>query len=154
MGYPAKNFLLWPPMGTRPKVILRRKNFGISKMFTSKMADKLKIMLMPKNPCARCCLILIFSWVKQNYPRKNILKIQDNLFCLLGEKYIFMFLARPVKTEKSTFLQKDKKGYFGFSICFFLGNSASLTKKLASGNFGHIDFLASTLFWLFRSFWR
>ena len=143
MGCPAKNFLLWAPMGTKPKVILRWKNFWISKMFTPKMADKLKIMSMPKNPYARCCPMLIFWWVKQNYPRKNMLKIQDNLFCLFGEKYIFMFLARRVKTEKSTFLQKDKKGYSGFSICFSLGNSASLTKKLTLGNFGHMDFLAS-----------
>ena len=29
-------------MGTKPKVILRRKNFGISKVFTPKMAEKVK----------------------------------------------------------------------------------------------------------------
>ena len=61
-------------MGTKPKVILRRKKFGISKIFTPKMTKKVKIMLMQKNPCAR------------SYPRKHILKIQDNLFCLFGEK--------------------------------------------------------------------
>ena len=140
MGCPAKNFLLWAPMGTKPKVILRRKNFWISKMFTPKMADKLKIMSMPKNPCARCCPMLIFWWVKQNYPRKNILKIEDWLFCFFREKRIFLFFTRQAKTEKSIFLRKNKKANPGFLICFSLGNSASLIKKLGSGNIGHMDF--------------
>ena len=37
-------------------------------------------------------------------PRKNNLKIQDNLFCLFREEYIFLFLPRWAKTEKSTYL--------------------------------------------------
>ena len=30
-------------MGTKPKVILRRKHFGISKIFTPKMTEKSKL---------------------------------------------------------------------------------------------------------------
>ena len=100
-----------------------KKNLGISKISNRKMADNLKIMLDLKNPCARCCPILIFWCVKWNYPRKNILKIQDNVFCLFGENWIFLFLPRRAKTEKSNFLRKDKKRYPEFLICFSLGNS-------------------------------
>ena len=55
----------------------------------------------------------------------------------------FSDFTRQAITEKSVFLQKNKKANPGFLICFSLGNSASLTKKLTLGNFGHMDFLAS-----------
>ena len=79
-------------MGTRPKVILRKKILGILKSFPPKMGEKCKIISELKKLCAWCCLILIFLGVMQNYPRKNISKIQDKVFEYFGEKLISLFL--------------------------------------------------------------
>ena len=110
------------------------------------MAEKLKIMLKPKKLCAQCCPILIFWSVKWNYPSKNILKIQDRFFSLFRKKSIFLFSLDRLEREKWNFLRKENKSGPEFLICFSLGNSTSLAKKLGSGNIGHMDFWDITLF--------
>ena len=69
----------------------------------------------------------------------------------MTEKVKKMLKPDEQKTEKSTFLRKNKKRYPEFLICFSLGNSTLLTKKLALGNIGHMDFWASTFFLTFSA---
>ena len=110
------------------------------KSFPPKMGEKCKIISELKKLCAWCCLILIFLGVMQNYPRKNISKIQDKVFEYFGEKLISLFSLDGLETEKSTFFWNTQKPYSGFLVCLSLGNSATLPKKLGSGNTRHMDF--------------
>ena len=50
-------------------------------------------------------------------------------------------VSTRLKTENVKFLQITEKLGPNFLICFSVGHSAPLTKKLWLGNIGHIDFM-------------
>ena len=79
-------------------------------------------------------------------PKEKHIKNPEPRILLLRRKVHFSVFPRRMKTQKLTFLRNIKIRGSGFLICFSLGNSTSLTKKLGLGNIGHMDFWDITLF--------
>ena len=73
-------------------------------------------------------------------PKEKHIKNPEPRILLLRRKVHFSVFPRRMKTQKLTFLRNIKIRGSGFLICFSLGNSTLLTKKLGLGNIGHMDF--------------
>ena len=82
-------------MGTRPKVIARKKKFLDFKNFPPQNGQKLKITSGAEKLCAPTRPFLIFWPVHPNYPPKDILKIRDNGFEYFGEILFSVILPMP-----------------------------------------------------------
>ena len=88
-----------------------------------------------------------FLMSEAKLPKEKHIKNPGLAFLFFRRKMDFSVFARRVKNRKIRFsLKKQKSQSSIFNMFFLLGNSTSLTKKLALGNIVHMDFCALTLF--------